>query len=272
MMASLLLLVFLGAGHPAGPAATLVIGAVVCCAAAMGGDNLQDLKTGHLVGATPWKQQVMQVVGVMTGALVIVPVLSLLQVKYGIGPPTSDHPHPLTAPQATLMANLTRAVFGGDLPWLLVGLGMAIGMLVVLVDSRQERRGSRLRFPVLAVALGIYLPLKLSAAIFLGGVLAALASRKQLDGKREPSQRGLLFSAGLITGEALMGIMLAMPIALSGLWPDLASDPFVVFAAPPFGGWPGLVVMMLVAWLLYRQAVGSQDHRRNRTRTPTSRS
>jgi len=147
--------------------------------------------------------------------------------------------------------------------------GLAI---VVLVDSRQERRGSRLRFPVLAVALGIYLPLKLSAAIFLGGVLAALASRKQLDGKREPSQRGLLFSAGLITGEALMGIMLAMPIALSGLWPDLASDPFVGFAAPPFGGWPGLGVMMLVAWLLYRQAVGSQDHRRNRTRTPTSRS
>ncbi|MDH5741639.1 MAG: oligopeptide transporter, OPT family, partial [Nitrospira sp.] len=110
MMASLLLLVFLGAGHPAGPAAALVIGAVVCCAAAMGGDNLQDLKTGHLVGATPWKQQVMQVLGVVAGALVLVPVLSLLQAKYGIGEPTSSHPHPLTAPQATLMANLTRSV------------------------------------------------------------------------------------------------------------------------------------------------------------------
>lgn len=171
------------------------------------------------------------------------------------------------------MANLTRAVFGGNLPWSLVGMGMgmAIGILVIIVDHRQECCGSRLRFPVLAVALGIYLPLKLSAAIFVGGVLAALASRKQLDGTPEPSHRGLVFSAGLITGEALMGIMLAMPIALSGLWPNLASDPFVVFAAPPLGGWPGLVVMMLVAWLLYRQAVGSQDQGRNRTLPPPSR-
>ena len=261
IMASLLLLLLLGAGHPAGPAAALVIGAVVCCAAAMGGDNLQDLKTGHLVGATPWKQQVMQVVGVVTGALVLVPVLSLLQAKYGIGVPTSDHPHPLTAPQATLMANLTRSVFGVGLPWPLVGLGMAIGILVIMVDRRQERRGSELRLPVLAVALGIYLPLKLSAAIFLGGVIAALADRK-LGGRPEPSQPGLLFSAGLITGEALMGIMLAMPIALSGIRPGLSVDPFAIFASPPLGGWPGLVMVMLVAWLLYRTAVGSKENRR----------
>src|SRR5262245_41181542 len=105
MVASPLLVLFMGAGHPAGPAAALVIGAVVCCAAAMGGDNLQDLKTGHLVGATPWKQQVMQVVGVLTGAVVLVPVLSLLQAKYGIGEPSMIHQHPLTAPQATLMAD-----------------------------------------------------------------------------------------------------------------------------------------------------------------------
>jgi len=264
MMAALLLLLFLGAGHPAGPAAALVVGAVVCCAAAMGGDNLQDLKTGHLVGATPWKQQVMQVLGVVTGALVLVPVLSLLQAKYGIGEPTSSHPHPLTAPQATLMANLTRSVFGTGLPWPLVGLGATIGALIIMVDRLQERRGSAFRFPVLAVALGIYLPLKLSAAIFLGGVIGALASRR-LGGRLEPSQSGLLFSAGLITGEALMGIMLAMPIALSGLWPDLASDPFSIFASPPMGGWPGLVVMMLVAWLLYRIAVGSRANRRTLT-------
>ena len=90
MVASLLLVLFMGTGHPAGPAATLVIGAVVCCAAAMGGDNLQDLKTGHLVGSTPWKQQIMQVVGVLTGAVVLVPVLSLLQAKYGIGEPTIE--------------------------------------------------------------------------------------------------------------------------------------------------------------------------------------
>jgi putative OPT family oligopeptide transporter len=230
----------------------------------MGGDNLQDLKTGHLVGATPWKQQIMQVLGVLTGALVLVPVLSLLQAKYGIGEPTSSHPHPLTAPQATLMANLTRSVFGAGLPWPLVGLGATIGGLVIMVDRLQERRGNAFRLPVLAVALGIYLPLKLSAAIFLGGVIAALASRK-LDGRLEPSQSGLLFSAGLITDEALMGIMLAMPIALSELWPGLASDPFIMFASPPLGGWPGLVVVILVAWLLYRIAVGSQENRRTLT-------
>src|SRR6476661_687534 len=201
MVASLLLVLFMGAGHPAGPAATLVIGAVVCCAAAMGGDNLQDLKTGHLVGATPWKQQVMQVVGVLTGALVLVPVLSLLQAKYGIGEPTAAHPHPLSAPQATLMANLTRSVFGAGLPWPLVGLGMLIGILVILTDRHLEARDSEFRLPVLVVALGIYLPLKLSATIFLGGVIAALASRAAAN--TEPSRRGLLFAAGLITGEAL---------------------------------------------------------------------
>jgi putative OPT family oligopeptide transporter len=254
MLAALLLVFFMGAGHTAGPAAALVIGAVVCCAAAMGGDNLQDLKTGHLVGATPWKQQVMQVVGVLTGALVLVPVLSLLQAKYGIGEPTSSHPHPLSAPQATLMANLTRSVFGAGLPWPLVGLGTVIGALIILADRRQELRGSALRLPVLAVALGIYLPMKLSATILLGGVIAALANRRR-GGGHEPSQRGLLFAAGLITGEALMGIMLAMPIALAALWPSFSADPFTIFAVPPFGGWPGLAIVTVVGFALYRIAV-----------------
>lgn len=254
MMAALLLVLFMGADHPAGPAAALVIGAVVCCAAAMGGDNLQDLKTGHLVGATPWKQQVMQVVGVLSGALVLVPVLSLLQAKYGIGDVTSTHLHPLSAPQATLMASLTRSVFGAGLPWPLVGLGAVIGVLVIVLDRRQEMRGSELRFPVLAVALGMYLPLKLSAAIFLGGVIAALVKRTMGEGS-EPSQSGLLFAAGLITGEALMGIMLAMPIALGTVWPDMPSDPFTVFVFPPFGGWPGVLMVAFVGFALYRMGV-----------------
>lgn len=253
MMAALLLVLFMGPGHPAGPAAALVIGAVVCCAAAMGGDNLQDLKTGHLVGATPWKQQIMQVVGVLTGAVVLVPVLSLLQAKYGIGEPSSSHPHPLSAPQATLMASLTRSVFGTGLPWLLVGLGAVIGFLVILVDRRQEIRRRDFRLPVLAIALGIYLPLKLSAAICAGGVIAAFAGRASSKGD-EPSRRGLLFAAGLITGEALMGILLAIPIALAVLWPGLSPDPFTLFNPPPFGGWPGLVIVAMVGVALYRIA------------------
>jgi putative OPT family oligopeptide transporter len=261
MMASLLLVLFMGAGHPAGPAAALVIGAVVCCAAAMGGDNLQDLKTGHLVGATPWKQQVMQVVGVLTGAVVLVPVLSLLQAKYGIGEPTVIHPHPLTAPQATLMANLTRSVFGAGLPWHLVGFGAAIGALVIVLDHRQESRGSEFRLPVLAVALGIYLPLKLSAAICVGGVISAFA-RSAAEEQSEPSRRGLLFAAGLITGEALMGIMLAMPIAFAALWPGLSPDPFTIFDTPPLGGWPGVVIVTLVGFALYRIAIGARGNKR----------
>jgi putative OPT family oligopeptide transporter len=255
MVASLMLVLLMGSGHPAGPAATLVIGAVVCCAAAMGGDNLQDLKTGHLVGATPWKQQIMQVVGVLTGALVLVPVLSLLQAKYGIGEPTIGHPHPLSAPQATLMASLTRSVFGAGLPWPLVGLGALIGGLVILADRTLEQRGSEFRLPVLAVALGIYLPLKLSAAIVLGGVIAALAGRMAATG--EPARRGILFAAGLITGEALMGIFLAIPIALGALWPGLSPDPFTLFEAPPLGGWPGLTVVAVVGWALYRITAAS---------------
>ena len=266
MVAALLLVLFMGAGHPAGPAAALVIGAVVCCAAAMGGDNLQDLKTGHVVGATPWKQQVMQVVGVVTGAVVLVPVLSLLQAKYGIGEPTITHPHPLSAPQATLMASLTKSVFGAGLPWPLVGLGAVIGVLVILLDRRQEARGSSFRLPVLAVALGIYLPLKLSVAIVLGGVIAALG-KKQLVGDDEPSRRGLLFSAGLITGEALMGIMLALPIAVGTVWPGLSADPFAVFESPPLGGWPGLAMVMIVGATLYWVAVRSRGNPRHHDRS-----
>jgi putative OPT family oligopeptide transporter len=261
MVAALLLVLFMGPGHQAGPAAALVIGAVVCCAAAMGGDNLQDLKTGHLVGATPWKQQIMQVVGVVTGALVLVPVLSMLQAKYGIGEPTIAHPHPLSAPQATLMASLTRAVFGAGLPWPLVGLGAVIGVLVILADRRQEMLGRDFRLPVLAVALGIYLPLKLSAAICAGGLISALAGsggRKSSD----PSRRGLLFAAGLITGEALMGILLAIPIALAALWPGLSADPLTVFDQPPLGGWPGLVVVALAGFALYRIAIAPLPDKR----------
>lgn len=254
MLASLLLLGILGKGNPAGPAAALLVGAVVCCAAAMGGDNLQDLKTGHVVGATPWKQQVMQVIGVATGAVVIVPVLSLLQAKYGIGEVTAAHPHPLSAPQATLMANLANGVFGGSLPWHLVGVGMVLGVVVIGLDLRQARRNAALRFPVLAVALGIYLPLKLSATILFGGLLAEYVRTAGKSPDAPTEDRGLLCAAGLVTGEALVGILLALPIALSSIWPSLSGDPFQLFTEPPLGGWPGLAALVLVGLLLVRAA------------------
>ena len=254
MLASLLLLGILGRDNPAGPAAALLVGAVVCCAAAMGGDNLQDLKTGHLVGATPWKQQVMQVIGVATGAVVIVPVLSLLQAKYGLGEVTEAHPHPLTAPQATLMANLAKGVFGGSLPWHLVAIGMLLGIVVIGLDIRQGRRESTFRLPVLAVALGMYLPLKLSATIMFGGLLAEYVRAGRRFVGSPPDGHGLLFAAGLVTGEALVGILLALPIAFTSFWPALSGDPFQLFAGPPYGGWPGLCALLLVGLLLVRAA------------------
>ena len=253
-LAALVLVPVMGGGNPAGPAAALLIGAVVCCAAAMGGDNLQDLKTGYLVGATPWKQQVMQVVGVATAAVVIAPVLVLLQAKYGIGEATAEHPQPLSAPQAMLMASLAQGVFGGTLPWGMVGLGAAIGVAVIWADRRLEARNAGFRMPVLAVALGIYLPLKLSAAILAGGLVSAAARRGAAGSEDGGGRRGLLFAAGLVTGEALMGILLAVPIAVSGIWPAIGADPLQLFVVPPLGGWPGLAVLAVVAVLLHRTA------------------
>ena len=100
---------------------------MVCCAAAVGGDNLQDLKAGYLVGATPWKQQIMLGIGAFSCALVMAPVLNLLLKAYGIGAPTPEHPNALIAPQATLMASVAKGMFGGDLPWGMISIGAIIG-------------------------------------------------------------------------------------------------------------------------------------------------
>lgn len=264
MLSSLLLIFILGQDNPAGPAATLLVAGVVCCAAAMGGDNLQDLKTGSLVGATPWKQQIMQVVGVASGAAVIVPVLSLLQAKYGIGEVTALHPHPLSAPQATLMANLARGVFGGSLPWHLVIMGGGIGIAIIAVDQRLAAKNHAFRLPVLGVALGMYLPLKLSATICLGGLLAELAYRQVGEHSRNlvGKESGLLVAAGLITGEAIMGIGLAVPVALSSQWPSIAADPFQLYDTPPLGGWPGLAALGVVAAFLYRSSARKSSPQR----------
>jgi putative OPT family oligopeptide transporter len=258
MLSAVLLLLLMGTAHPAGPPAAILIGTVVCCAAAMGGDNLQDLKTGQIVGSTPWKQQVMQVVGVAGGAVVIVPILSLLQAKYGIGVPSDSHPHPLAAPQATLMANLAQGVFHGGLPWRLVCLGAFLATAVIAVDQQCARHTLGFRVPVLAVALGIYLPFKLTAAVMVGGLIRTLANRQRQNSSPAEGS-GLLFAAGLVTGEALMGIFLAIPVAVSSLWPQISSDPFQLFAVPPFGSWLGVMAVGIIGWQLYRQGRGSDQ-------------
>ena len=252
LFASLVLLVLMGKGAALGPVAAIMIGAVVCCAACIGGDNLQDLKCGYIVGATPWKQQVMLAIGAASSALVMAPVLNLLLKAYGIGVPTAEHPDPLIAPQATLMASVAKGMFGGHLPWGMISIGAGIGAAVIAWDLWLKQRGSEFRAPVLAVAVGIYLPLELAVPIFAGGLLAWLVEKKLgVHGETPEAERakrnGMLFAAGLITGEALMGIFIAIPIVTSG-----RADVLALPAGLQFGGWLGLAVVGWLAVMLYR--------------------
>ena len=253
LFAALVLVLLLGADSPIGAVAAIMIGAVVCCAAAVGGDNLQDLKAGYIVGATPWKQQLMLGIGAFSCALIMAPVLNLLAAAYGIGPPTADQPNSLAAPQATLMASVARGIFGGELPWGMIGLGAVVGAAIIALDEVLKRRGSTFRVPVLAAAIGSYLPLELMVPIFLGGLLSYLVERKHRLPPGDESLRdrihrpGTLFAAGLITGEALMGIAIAVPIVLAGR-PDVLAMP----EGLQFGQFVGLVVLAFVGWLLYR--------------------
>jgi putative OPT family oligopeptide transporter len=252
LFASLVLLMLMGRGAPLGPVAAIMIGAVVCCAACIGGDNLQDLKCGYIVGATPWKQQVMLAIGAASSALVMAPVLNLLLKAYGIGVPTAGHPDPLLAPQATLMASVAKGMFGGHLPWGMISIGALVGTAVITWDLWLKRRGSSFRAPVLAVAVGIYLPLELSVPIFLGGLIAHLVERHLGGGEdaERAGRNGMLFAAGLITGEALMGIIIAVPIVMSG-----RADVLALPEGLQFGGWLGLLVVGALAVSLYRTAV-----------------
>ncbi|WP_129781326.1 OPT family oligopeptide transporter [Peristeroidobacter soli] len=255
LFASLVLAALMGSNAPLGPVAAIVIGAVVCCAAAVAGDNLQDLKCGYMIGATPWRQQVMLAIGAASCALVMAPVLNLLAKAYGIGVPTPDHPNPLLAPQATLMASVAKGLFGGELPWDLIWIGAAIGAAIIICDELLKKRGSNFRTPVLAAAVGIYLPLDLTVPIFLGGLLAHLVERaagvhNDPDAAERVHRKGVLFSAGLITGEALLGIVIAIPIVYSG-----KSDVLALPAFLQFGELVGLAIFAVIGWILYRVAV-----------------
>jgi putative OPT family oligopeptide transporter len=256
LFASLVLLLMMGPDAAIGPPAAIMIGGVVCCAAAIAGDNLQDLKAGYIVGATPWKQQLMQGLGVASSVLVMAPILTLLLQAYGIGVPTAEHPEPLAAPQATLMASVAQGVFRGGLPWIMVMIGGAIGILVITGDEMLKSRGSSFRMPVLAVAVGIYLPLELSSAILVGGLIAHFAqkvhAKRAADGEKS-MRHGMLFAAGLITGEALVGILMAIPIVQSG-----DADVFALRESLRFGGGFGLIIIALVSAWMYRVASEQQ--------------
>ena len=254
LLTSLLLLALMGRGENSGPAAAIMVGAVVCCAAAIGADTMQDLRAGYLLGATPWRQQVGQALGVVAAVFVMAPVLNLLQSAYGIGVRTPEQPNALLAPQANLMASVARGVFGDGLPWSMIGWGVLIGATIIVLDVYLERRRAAFRTPVLAVAIGIYLPLELAVTIFAGGLVAFFASRRRHAGSEEREPGGLLFAAGLITGEALIGILMAIPIVLSSN-PDVFALPWKLPTVA------GLVAVVVVGILLYRVATSAPAKR-----------
>jgi putative OPT family oligopeptide transporter len=266
LTSALLLVALLGTQSLIGPGAAILIGATVACGAAIAGDNMQDLKAGRLVGATPYKQQIMQFVGVISAAFVMAPVLTLLLKAYGIGIPTAAHPDPLAAPQATLMAAVAGGVFQGGLPWGMVGAGMLVAVGVIVLDEILKAQGSNFRTPVLAVAVGIYLPFELSVAIFIGGLIAwavkrgqraaaEIAPAEQRAALREAAatgdRHGLLFAAGAITGEALVGILLAIPIVVAG-----DADVLAFWGDHTDVNYPGIILLILVMFMMYRVASG----------------
>ena len=193
---------------------SLFVTAVVIAVATIANDNLQDLKTGQLVDATPWKQQVALVLGVIFGALVIPPILDLLAHGYGFAGAANLHvapgSHPLPAPQATLITALAQGVIGGNLDWSLIGIGALIGVGIVIVDEVLRATG-RGKLPPLAVGLGIYLPISTTAPVVIGAVLGWWYDRSMRGksfgdlGKR----LGVLLASGLIVGESLFGVLLA---------------------------------------------------------------
>lgn len=196
LLGTTVLFVGLGIVGTVGMTAALLVGTVVCVAVCSAGDMSQDLKTGFLLGATPWKQQIGEFIGVLAGAAVVGAIVYLLGDSYGFVH-SAEHPNPLEAPQANLMAILIEGVMESKLQWDLIFFGMFLSVIVEFFGV-----------PSLAFAVGLYLPVGLSVGIMTGGLLRWARDRK--DGESDGSDQGVLYSSGLIAGEALLGIALAL--------------------------------------------------------------
>ena len=260
IIAAALLLVLGVAGNlpasmqPALVAYALFVTAVVFAVATIANNNLQDLKTGQLVDATPWKQQVALVIGVVAGAAVIPPVLDLLLKAYGFaGMPGVDPTRALAAPQAALISALAQGVIEHKLDWSMIGLGAAIGVVIVILDELLARRGKTARLPPLAVGLGIYLPTSTTLMVVVGAVAGWFFERRaEHTAKPEATkQLGVLLASGMIVGESLIGVALAALVVFSGKDAPLAlvgpgfADAAVVIGALAFA----LVMLAMYAWL-----------------------
>ncbi|WP_028932378.1 OPT family oligopeptide transporter [Pseudonocardia spinosispora] len=245
---------------PALIAYALFTTAIVFGIATISNDNLQDLKTGQLVGATPWRQQVALVIGVVFGSLVIAPVLDLLNTAFGFQGAPGAGENALPAPQATLISALAKGVFGGNLNWGLIGLGAAIGVVVVVIDEVLRRAG-KLRLPPLAVGMGMYLPMSLILPLTIGAALGRVYERwaERRGGDVGFKKRlGGLMATGLIVGESLFGVVYAGIVAGSG------SDAPLAVVGSGFKGWAmaiGVVVFAATIVVLYRATRRSAEER-----------
>lgn len=199
---------------------TILIATLIGCATGIAGDNLQDLKSGQLVGSTPWKQQVMLIVGVLASAVILAPIFQILFEAYGIGDVLPregmDPAQALSAPKAALMAALSQAIFTQSMDWTMVTIGVGLGIVVIIINkSLKNRYGWHL--PILAVAGGIYMPLEVPSALLFGGMLSYISEKSlaksgaTIKEKAATERRGVLFASGLIAGEAIVGILLAIP-------------------------------------------------------------
>ena len=239
---------------PALVAFTLFVTSVIIAAATVANDNLQDLKTGQLVDATPWRQQVALAIGTVAGALVIPPVLDLLQKAYGFAGAPGATAKALAAPQAALISALAKGVLGGDLDWSLLGKGVVLGVVLVLIDETIKRRrkpGSHVQLPPLAVGLGIYLPMATTLMVVVGAVVGWVWDRRAEASARPATRKqlGVLLASGMIVGEGLFGVAIAAVTVFSGKDAPLAvvGDSFAGTAL-----WLGAIGFVVATALLYR--------------------
>lgn len=237
----------------------LFITSIVFACATISNDNLQDLKTGQLVGASPMRQQIALIVGVIAGASVIPFVLNLLATAYGFAGAANVNvvaPNPLPAPQATLISALAQGVIGRNLEWKMIGIGALVGVGLILLDALLGAM-KKLRIPPLAVGIGIYLPMSATFAVVVGAVLSYWYDKRirRSQNPERAERLGTLVASGLIVGESLWGVINA------GLIVGLSSDAPLALVSAAFGPapWLGLigfvgVIVLLYGWMLRRSA------------------
>lgn len=226
-------------GHTgiAGMTGAIAIGSVICIIAAMSGDTSQDLKTGFLLGATPWKQQIGELLGTIIAAVSIGGILYLLNAAWGFGSAQ------IPAPQANLMKLIVEGVMNGNLPWTLVWIGVFIAIFIEL-----------LKIPVMPFAIGLYLPIELTACIMIGGVIRLFAERRHYQTPKHKSKvinGGILCCSGMIAGEGLIGVLLAI-FAVIGFQPDISH-------IISFGAWGGAVVLAIVILTILYFSIWSNE-------------